>query len=137
MARNWFSLHPDKNLSKIYAKAEGVFMSNEINSYKVFWPFYLREHSHPANRRLHFIGTTLALLVIALVILSKNYFWLIAFPIVGYGFAWIGHFKIEKNKPATFKFPFWSLISDFRMYFLWLTGRLNSELKKAGVQDIS
>ena len=112
-------------------------MSNEIDSYKVFWPFYLREHSHPANRRMHFVGTTLALLIIALVILNENYLWLIAFPIVGYGFAWVGHFKIEKNTPATFKYPFWSFISDFRMYFLWLSGKLNAELKKAGVKELS
>lgn len=114
-----------------------VIMSNEIDSYKVFWPFYLREHSHPANRRLHYIGTTLALLILALAILNEYYLLLLAFPVVGYGFAWVGHFRIEKNRPATFKYPFWSLFSDFRMYFLWLSGRLSPELEKAGIKNIS
>ncbi len=111
-------------------------MSNQIDSYKVFWPFYLREHSHPVNRRLHYIGTTLVLLILALGLLNEKYIWLWAIPIIGYGFAWVGHFKIEKNKPATFKYPFWSLISDFRMYFLMLSGKLKAELKKADVKEL-
>jgi len=111
-------------------------MSNQIENYREFWPFYLREHSHPKNRKLHFIGTALVLLILVASLFNQQYLWMLSIPLVGYGFAWYGHFKIEKNKPATFKYPFWSLFSDFRMFFLWVFRKLDSELKEAGVRDI-
>jgi hypothetical protein len=108
-------------------------MNKRIDNYKDFWPYYLREHTLPANRALHYIGSTLVLLVLVLGITYEQFFWLWLMPIVGYGFAWFGHFKLEHNKPATFKYPLWSFISDFRMYFLWLSGSLDKELDAAGI----
>ena len=94
------------------------------------------EHSHPACRNLHFLGTGLTLLALALGILVSPWF-LLAAPVVGYGFAWYSHFKFEKNKPATFNYPIWSLISDYRMFFRWLAGRLPQDLRDAGVDNPS
>jgi hypothetical protein len=88
-----------------------------------FWPFYMREHSNARNRHLHFAGTTLALsLVVAAVILRRPIVALGA-PLAGYGFAWYGHFIVERNRPATFKYPLWSLMCDFRLWALMLSGK--------------
>lgn len=106
-------------------------MSNErYRSFDEFWPYYVREHSRPACRNLHFVGSTLAI-VILLVGAFYNPWLLLAVPIVGYGFAWIGHFAIEKNRPATFKYPLWSLIADWKMWTLMLVGRMSAEVEKA------
>jgi len=106
-----------------------------FRSYAEFWPFYLREHARPATRAWHFLGSTLVLIALALFLLGQGWGWLIVIPIAGYGTAWIAHFFVEHNKPATFRHPFWSLISDARMYGLWLTGRLSAELRKAGIAE--
>jgi len=95
-----------------------------------FWPFYVSEHSVPACRALHFIGSTLSLLVLAAAILYNPWL-LIAMPLVGYGFAWFGHFAIEKNRPASFKYPLWSFIADWKMWGLTLAGRMGAEVRKA------
>jgi hypothetical protein len=100
-------------------------------SYADFWPCYLAEHSRPGTRALHFVGSTLALLFAALALATADVRWLGAALFAGYGFAWLGHGFVERNRPATFTHPLWSLISDFRMYFLWLGGRLAAELAKA------
>jgi hypothetical protein len=106
-------------------------MSEErYRSFEEFWPYYVREHSRPACRALHFVGSTLAI-VIVIVGAIYNPWLLLAVPIVGYGFAWIGHFAIEKNRPATFKYPIWSLIGDWKMWGLMLTGRMAAEVEKA------
>lgn len=102
-------------------------------SFAAFWPFYLREHSRPATRALHYIGTTLVVAVAVFAIVSGRYWWLFAMPLAGYFFAWVAHFRVEKNRPATFTYPLWSLAADFRMWWLWLTGRLGPELARAGV----
>lgn len=101
-----------------------------IQSFAEFWPFYVREHSLPACRALHFIGSTLALLVIAAAA-TYNWWLLLAAPFVGYGFAWVGHFFIEKNKPASFKYPLWSFIADWKMWAMILVGRMGAEVQKA------
>lgn len=101
-----------------------------IQTFAEFWPFYVREHSLPACRALHFIGSTLVLGVIAAAV-AVNWWLLLAAPVVGYGFAWIGHFAIEKNKPASFKYPLWSFIADWKMWAMMLVGRMGSEVQKA------
>lgn len=107
-------------------------MSEErYTNFADFWPFYVREHAVPACRMVHFIGSTLALSVIALSIAYANPWLLLATPVVGYGFAWFGHFFIEKNKPASFKYPLWSFMADWKMWFCMLTGRMGEEVAKA------
>lgn len=87
-----------------------------FTSFREFYPFYLQEHSNRTCRRLHFIGTTLVLALLVGVTLTGQWLWLLAFPVIGYGFAWVGHFVYEKNRPATFKYPIYSFMGDFVMY---------------------
>jgi len=105
----------------------------EIDNYADFWPYYLREHSRPATRAWHYVGTALALLTLLWVIASAKWMFLPLAFICGYFFAWVSHGTIEKNKPATFTYPLWSLASDFKMLFCFLTGQMGKELEKAGV----
>ncbi|MCP4882356.1 MAG: DUF962 domain-containing protein [Flavobacteriales bacterium] len=98
-----------------------------IKTYSEFYRFYLTEHKNKTSRMLHFIGTFLVFVLIFLAIyLEITYLWYFV-PIMGYGFAWVGHFFFEKNKPATFKYPLWSLISDFKMFFDLLFGRISMD----------
>ncbi|HUX73008.1 MAG TPA: Mpo1-like protein [Steroidobacteraceae bacterium] len=92
--------------------------------FRDFYPVYLGEHANRTCRRLHFIGSTLVLVALALAILSANPRWLIAMPLTGYGFAWIGHFAFEKNRPATFRHPLYSLLGDWVMFKDILIGRI-------------
>ena len=110
-------------------------MTERIPTYAEFWPYYLREHSLPITRWLHFLGTSVAVyLFVTAALTGKAY--LVPFALVsGYGFAWVSHFTLEKNRPATFKYPLWSLFSDFRMAGLMLVGRLSKHLARAGVRD--
>jgi hypothetical protein len=105
-----------------------------IKTYADFFPYYLREHSQPASRALHYAGTFCSLAAIVIGIFTGNPWWFLVALIGGYGPAWVGHFFIENNRPATFQYPLWSLISDYRMFFLWLSGRLGPALAAAGVK---
>ena len=98
-------------------------MEKKYQSLKEFYPYYLSEHQHPTSRILHFVGTGLVLVVLGLAIALKNYSWLAGIPVLGYGFAWVGHFFFEKNRPATFTYPFYSLASDFLLFFDLLRGK--------------
>ena len=97
-------------------------MTERISTYAEFWPYYLREHSLPVTRWLHFLGTSCAVSLAATSALTGNVTLVPAALVSGYGFAWVSHFTLEKNRPATFKYPLWSLFSDFRMAGLMLVG---------------
>lgn len=101
-----------------------------FRSFSEFYPYYLSEHKNPVCRRLHYIGSTLVLLILATLLVTGlwSYWWLML--LAGYGFAWVGHFKFEHNKPATFKYPFYSLAADWVMYKDFLTGQLEQKLQK-------
>jgi hypothetical protein len=107
---------------------------DRIRAYGEFWPYYLREHRRRATRVLHYFGTLLGLALLAGALLSGDWRLLPAALIAGYLFAWLGHILVEKNRPATFTYPVWSLASDFRKLGLWLAGRLESELERAGIE---
>lgn len=99
---------------------------SDFQSFAEFYPFYLQEHGNPTSRRLHFVGTSLVLaLIVAVVAGALSAWWLLALPVVGYGFAWVGHFFFEKNRPATFQYPLYSLTGDFVMYKDILTRRID------------
>lgn len=100
-------------------------------TFRAFWPAYLRAHRDPNCRRLHYVGSTGALAGVVLAIARLDPLWLVAGLVFAYGMAWIGHFLVERNRPATFGNPLWSLIGDIRMYLLWLSGRLDPALKAA------
>lgn len=104
-------------------------IDKELKTFEEFWPHYLGEHRHPTNRTLHFTGTSL---VYAIMVFAafRSPVWLAVAPLVGYGFAWVGHFFIERNRPATFTYPLWSLRGDFRMHARMLTGRLGKDLER-------
>jgi hypothetical protein len=97
---------------------------SEFTSFREFYPYYLGEHRNRACRRLHFAGSTLVLLVIAVAIVARDARWLWLAPVAGYGFAWVGHFAFEKNRPATFRHPLYSLLGDWVMFAGILRGRI-------------
>ena len=105
----------------------------EFDSFEQFWPFYLGEHSLPATRWLHFFGSSCALGLAASAAVTGTPGLLVGALLCGYGFAWVSHFFIEKNKPASFKYPGWSFIADWKMWLYMATGRLNAELTRHNV----
>lgn len=94
------------------------------NSFAEFYPFYLSEHGNRLCRRMHFIGSTLVVAVVVLALASGQLRWLWLAPVAGYGFAWLGHFGFEKNRPATFRHPLYSLMGDWVMYGQMLRGKI-------------
>ena len=98
--------------------------AREFASFDDFYPYYLREHSSRASRRLHVIGTSLAVAVAVVAVVTQEWVLLWGVPLAGYGFAWTGHFFFEKNSPATFRHPLYSLRGDFKVLRDVLTGRL-------------
>jgi len=101
----------------------------KIRTFAEFWPHYVRAHSRVPTRVLHAIGSTLALICIALGITLSPWFFLAA-PLIGYAFAWYGHFFVEHNKPATFGHPFYSLAADYVMVWKMMAGTMNAEVAK-------
>lgn len=105
-----------------------------IASFSDFWPYYLREHAKPATRALHYAGTSLVIACLVAGIMTGLWRFVLLMPISGYVFAWLAHLIVERNRPATFRYPLWSLAADFLMYGCWLTGRMGRELEQAGVR---
>lgn len=96
----------------------------KFRTFGEFYPFYLSEHGNRTSRRLHFVGTSIALALIASALASQTW-WLLAVALLqGYAFAWVGHFFFEHNKPATFKYPGFSLMGDWRLWWEILSGKL-------------
>lgn len=103
--------------------------SNPIRTYREFWPFYVGQHLDRTNRLLHFIGTSAALGCVVLAVLTSSWFFF-AVPVCGYAFAWFGHFVFERNRPATWTYPLWSLRGDFQMFALMSAGRMGAEIDR-------
>jgi hypothetical protein len=120
-------------LSFVLFKSKLMLMSTEkvYTSFWDFYPYYLTEHALPVNRTLHFIGTAFVIALAIAAPLTGRYVLFGLMPLFGYGFAWFGHFMLEKNRPATFKYPFYSLGSDFVMFWHILTGQINQKVEEA------
>lgn len=97
----------------------------KFSSFAEFYPYYLGEHANATCRRLHFVGTACVIALLCYVLASQQWLLLWGLPVIGYGFAWVGHFFFEHNKPATFKYPFYSLAGDFVMFRDILTGKID------------
>lgn len=100
-----------------------------------FWPFYLREHSRRGTRALHLAGTAVALAFVVLAVALLNPWLLLGALVSGYAFAWVGHFFVEHNRPATFTYPLKSFASDWKMFGYFLLGRLGKELDALGLRE--
>lgn len=100
-------------------------MDRGFASFREFYPFYLSEHRNGTCRKLHFAGSALVLVLLAAALALREWWLLVLVPVVGYGFAWVGHFGFEKNRPATFRYPFYSLIGDWVMFWQLLTGKIS------------
>ena len=101
-----------------------------IKTYDEFWDFYVKEHSKPLTRVLHFIGTSLGIVLLVWLVGRGTWYYFPLCFVTGYAFAWFAHFVVEKNRPATFKYPFWSFISDYKMMWYMLTGRMDHEVER-------
>lgn len=101
-----------------------------LQSFAEFWPYYLAEHRLPRCRALHYVGSLASLVLLVAIIAAAQWAWLWVVLVAGYGPAWFAHFVIERNRPATFTYPRWSLIADYKMCYLALTGQLAAEMKR-------
>jgi hypothetical protein len=102
----------------------GNSVNQQYKSFADFYPYYLSEHQNLTCRRLHFVGSLLIIVVCLIVIMTHHWLWLVALPVLGYGFAWVGHYFFEHNRPATFTYPFYSFLGDWVMFKDVLLGRL-------------
>lgn len=109
--------------------------TKRIESFEEFWPFYVKEHSVPRTRRFHFVGTSVVIGLLGTAVLLRKTWPLAVAPLAGYGPAWVSHFFIEKNKPASFKYPLWSLIADFKMWGLIASGQMDAEVARIHAAD--
>ena len=100
-------------------------MEKKYKSFRDFYPFYLSQHINPVCRKLHFAGSFLVLGLLAAAFVTGNLWWLVVLPLAGYGFAWVGHFFFEHNRPATFTYPLFSFIGDWVMFYQLLIGKLS------------
>ena len=126
-SRTEFS-HASKNedgFEKLVQKRVRAQKIEDCLSFDEFYPLYLAEHRNRTNRRLHFIGSTFALLMMTMFLVTLDLKFFLFALMMGYGFAWVGHYFFEKNKPATFKKPLWSLMGDWVMYKDILTNKIH------------
>lgn len=105
-------------------------MSERMQTFEEFWPFYVKEHANPRTRRFHFVGTSVVIGLLGTAVLRRKGWPLMVAPFAGYGPAWVSHFFIEKNKPASFKYPLWSLVADFKMWGLIASGQMDAEVAR-------
>jgi hypothetical protein len=109
---------------------EDPIKHEKYKSFEAFWPYYLSEHQLITCRALHYTGTVSSASLLIYLMVTQQWSWLPMVLITGYGPAWIGHFFIEKNRPATFTYPWWSLLGDYKMFYLALKGDVRSELSR-------
>jgi hypothetical protein len=110
-------------------------MSARFAAFREFYPFYLSEHRNATCRKLHFAGSSLVLGLVLGAFMTQLWWMLALIPLAGYGFAWVGHFAFEKNRPATFKYPAYSFLGDWVMYWQLLTGKIPFEERNAGTRQ--
>ena len=109
-------------------------MEKRITDYQEFWDFYVADHHQPLTRSLHFVGTLLSFVLLVWIVRSGSWFYFPLCLIIGYAFAWFAHFFVEHNQPATFKYPFWSFISDYKMVFYMLIGKMSGEVERVAAK---
>ncbi len=107
----------------------------KVTRFRDFWPYYLQEHACAGTRAMHYVGTTLVLLLLSIIPFAQSWWLGAVLPVAGYGFAWASHGLIEGNRPATLRYPFWSLRADFVMWYRFVVGHMGHDLRRAGVRD--
>ncbi len=109
---------------------------DRIKSFAEFWPFYVREHAEKRNRLLHFFGTSLAFASVIFGAIQFSLIWILVALPIGYGFAWVGHFLIQKNRPATFTYPLWSFRGDMKLWLYTLLGKMQDEVDRHSAKSL-
>jgi hypothetical protein len=107
-----------------------------MQSFADFWPYYVAEHSKKGTRALHFVGTTIGTMLLIVFIATGRWLWIPLAFVPGYAAAWIGHFFIEHNRPATFKHPLWSFISDYKMVAMMIAGKMEKEVERCCTEKL-
>jgi hypothetical protein len=125
----------ERDHSDFRPNMESNSTEQRFRSFAEFWPYYVQEHSRPATRWVHFVGSTLAVVLLIAAFVWRQWWLLLAIPVVGYGFAWGSHLGIEHNRPATFKYPLWSLAADWKMWLLMAGGRMGKEIARVNAGD--